>query len=57
MDENEESVLHCPYDTKSEEYTTLKWKKDNKTLKHTEGKCITNCEVTVSNTLYVLLCR
>lgn len=36
--ENEEAILFCNYEAKSEQHTTVVWKKDGKTIKHGEGK-------------------
>lgn len=32
VDENERSVLTCAYETKSDKYTNMRWKKDGKYL-------------------------
>lgn len=37
VDENEKSVLICAFDTKSESYTTVKWRKDGKPLKYDDS--------------------
>ncbi|KAG5887633.1 hypothetical protein JTB14_030903 [Gonioctena quinquepunctata] len=34
VDENEESVLHCEFDSDSRQHTMVKWRKDGKYLKH-----------------------
>lgn len=42
IDENEEAVLSCDYEAKSEAHTTVTWKKDGKPIKHSEGNCGTS---------------
>lgn len=38
VEENEEAVLVCLFEAKSEEHTTVVWKKDGKIIKHGEGE-------------------
>lgn len=33
VEENEQSVLTCGYESKSDKYTTIKWRKGGKVLK------------------------
>lgn len=38
VEENEEAVLVCDFEAKSEEHTTVTWKKDGKAVKQGEGR-------------------
>lgn len=38
VEEDEEAVLVCDFEAKSEAHTTVTWKKDGKSIKHGEGE-------------------
>lgn len=37
VEENQEAVLFCDFQAKSEAHTTVTWKKDGKLIRHGEG--------------------